>query len=168
MWLVPEAAQQDRLAALVEGLAARCGTPSFVPHVTLLGGLDAKVAVLERALVGLAACQPPLGLPALGATGHDEYFRRVVVELEATPELLRLRERALARLGAGSGRRFAPHLSLVYGWLPDSEAAALAGEIAPELPAAIRCDTVALVRTQGPPAAWREVVRHALAPRGLG
>src|SRR5262245_25437914 len=80
LWLVPAGAPARRLAALIDRLARRCGSPRFEPHVTLLGGLRrgpaSGTAALER-LAAAIAKRGPFAVRLAGAASGGPFFRAV-------------------------------------------------------------------------------------------
>lgn len=163
LWLVPEGPARARLDGLIADLAARLRTTPFRAHVTLLGGvkLDERDA-LERARDLAARLRPvPLSFPR---AGHGaEYFRCVVLEAEATADVLGAHQRARRAMGRGPDR-FLPHLSLVYGRLGEAMRAELAREVerALEVPLALSGSRLELCETRGAPSRWRSCGGFAL------
>jgi 2'-5' RNA ligase len=147
----------------MEELSARHGTPRFVPHLTLLGGIGADDWVARRAQ-WLASSVPPFDL-TLGsrAVARDDYWRAVVVEALPSVDLLRLHHlarEAFDRLEDPA--LFEPHLSLLYGDLP----AALRHGIVqglPNLRGTFRVDSLGVWSTEGVPGEWREVASFPLS-----
>lgn len=166
LWLCPEDPVQARLEDLIETLAARLGTRTFAPHVTLVGGLSIPEAAARAACGTLAARIPPLRVRSAGLSESDRFFRCIVVELERTPELESARQVASTALGVPPSPFF-PHVSLVYGRLAISERRALIRSLAarPDL-AGLDLDlsTLELVLTAGPTSAWKRLDR---VPLGL-
>lgn len=156
LWLVPDDVARARLQAAIAETAARAGTPPFPAHLTLLGGirLDEPEA-LERTRALAGRLRPvPLRLPR---AGHEaEYFRCVFLEAEPTADLLGAHQRARVAIGRGPDR-YRPHLSLVYGRLPEARRAELAGEAerALEVPVAATAARLELWRTAGAVSRWR-------------
>lgn len=154
LWLVPEGEVHGRLATLIESLARRLGTPSFAPHVTLLGGiLDAEAEVLTRA-TELTRGLAPLVIPLERIDGSDDYFRCLFVRAGETEALLAAHERAGRAFGRGQAAPFLPHLSLVYGRLAPGGKQRLIAELKVSLPAEFRATRLEVVRTEGPPEDW--------------
>lgn len=166
LWVMPRGEEAQRLAALIDELAARHGTPRFAPHLTLLPLVEgAEDDVLARA-AELARELPPLEVRLLGPETRDEYFRRLFVRAEATPALREAHARAAARFGREANPGFLPHVSLLYGRLPAEEAEGLRAALVGRVEG--RFDAVHLHawRTAGPVADWRPLGRFALGAGG--
>lgn len=157
LWLVPEGEVHGRLAALIDDLARRLGTPSFAPHVTLVGGiLDAEPEVLARA-ADLARALAPVAIFLEGIDGSDDYFRCLFVRAGATEALRAAHGRAGRSFAHAGTSPFRPHVSLVYGKLPPAQKQRLAEELAGSLPPDFLATGLEVVRTQGPPQDWRRL-----------
>jgi len=164
LWLVPEGATGERLAGLIDRLAARLGTTAFAPHVTLLPGVSgAEDDVLGRARA-LATDLEPFSIEFSGIDGHDAHFRCLFFRVGGSPVLREAHARAARRFDRAPDPTFDPHLSLVYGSL----AAAAKAELTPELEARIPAPLVArrlhVWRTEGAVGDWRELVALDLGP----
>jgi 2'-5' RNA ligase len=165
LWLLPEAAVEERLTRCVAELASRQGTPPFSAHVTLLAGIP---AARDEVLVGareLARQLMPIPLKTKGFGGEDDYFRSFFLSLELSPRLREARRLCGSLLDAGHDQPFEPHLSLVYGRLEDREKAGLADELRDlgRLLDATSADRIGVVVTEGPVSAW---IRIATLPLG--
>ncbi|HEY6548756.1 MAG TPA: 2'-5' RNA ligase family protein [Vicinamibacteria bacterium] len=162
LWLLPEAAEGDRLARVISRLASRLGTPAFAPHVTLLPGLAfPKDEVVDRTaplLTDLEALSVALGSPA----GRDEPFQRLFLPVAMTFRLVHAHALFRSAFAPGDERPFEPHLSLVYGPLAEAEKASLLREIVPDLPKRLRLSTLEVVETEGPVEKWQSLARFPL------
>jgi 2'-5' RNA ligase len=141
LWLAPAGAEAQALSALVLELSQRLGTPRFEPHLTLLGPLApaAGEAGLEEKVASLAGRLAPLALRSARAEA------RALCPAPEAP--------------------FRPHLSLAYGRLDASTQVALSAELAPRIPAVVTARHLDLIRTDGPPHAWRRLRRFDLGGR---
>jgi 2'-5' RNA ligase len=68
--------------------------------------------------------------------------------------------------GGPKPSEFVPHLSLLYVDRPEAERRAHVERIAARLPRQVRFTKLRLVRTEGPPGAWRNIAEEALSERG--
>jgi 2'-5' RNA ligase len=165
VWLVPEGDVRQRLAAAIAELGRRHGTPSFEPHVTLLGGIAGGEAEVLRRGALLAASLRPLAVRLVALRRSDEYFRRVFLEAEGSPELLAAHERASDLLGARDRAPFLPHLSLVYGRLAAEDASAAEEALhALTLPLTFEARRLEVHLTEGAVPDWRRLAAHPLSP----
>ena len=113
IWLLPQAAQEQALQAVIDGLADQHGTVRFQPHLTVCGSLR-NIAALDAA----SACVRQSGSLPLTATitgvasGAESPFRAVFAEVENTQGLQEFRETLRDMTGAGD--LHPPHISLLY------------------------------------------------------
>jgi len=158
LWLMPAGDAHDRLARLIVSLAARFSTPPFPPHVTLLAGIEGRP---EDEALGvsrvLAAALPPLFLRLLTVDGRAEPFRCLFAPAEASAPLLAAHAAAARAFGREPDPGFLPHLSLVYGALPEPTKRALAAEVADLVARPFPAARLHAWRTEGRVGDWREL-----------
>ena len=157
LWLTPEGVAREKLAALIDRLAAELGTAAFAPHVTLLPGLPGPEAeVLDRARV-LAGELPPLFLAFSGMDGNSAHFRCLFLRVATSPALREAHARAARHFGREPEASFDPHLSLVYGTLDAARKDDLKREVLPLAAASFKARRLHVWRTEGPVGEWREL-----------
>jgi 2'-5' RNA ligase len=149
LWLLPEGAVYEELSARIDALASQHGSPRFPPHVTLLGGLTGDAAELLAAAARTASATDPFTVRLVAAVARNEYFRRLVLEVQPTEALDAARARAAAALTLPA-TGFEPHLSLLYG-----RAEVASTDAGVRLPLAFTCRQLALWRTQGAVSEWQ-------------
>jgi len=164
IWLVPEGDVREKLAARIAELSRRYGTPSFEPHVTLLGGIgEGEGEVLRRGAL-LAASARPIAIRLSAVRRGDEYFRCLFLEAERSPDLLAAHEHASDLLGARGRAPFLPHLSLLYGRLAAEDVSATDEALhAVALPVAFEARCLEIHRTEGTVPEWRRLAAHPLS-----
>jgi hypothetical protein len=163
LWLVPEGAEADLFARLIDGLASRLGTPGFAPHVTLLPSLAGREGEVVRRAREMASTLEPHGLPLGPIEGRSEYFRCLYLRVPETLRLLTTRAQARLTFPATREAPFEPHLSLVYGGLSPEARESLIAELAPRVPARLACTVLEVVRTEGTAADWHSLARFDLS-----
>lgn len=158
LWLMPEGAVREGLAALIDRLATRLGTAAFVPHVTLLPGLSGleEEEVLDRARV-IAAELRPLPLAFSGVDGSDTHFRCLFLRVVASAALWEAHALASRHFAREPDETFDPHLSLVYGALDAGRKARLRRELHLDDPLPFEGRHLHVWRTEGPVGDWREL-----------
>jgi len=163
LWLTPEGETRERLAGLIQRLAARLGTVPFAPHVTLLAGLTEPDDVVLQAAAALSADLVPFTIALDGVEGRDEPFRCLFVRAVATDALGQAHAAAARLFGRAHDPAFLPHLSLVYGWLAPEVKIALARELEAEARCSIEARGLHVWRTAGLVTDWRRLDVFALA-----
>ena len=159
LWLVPEGEVAAVLTRLIEDLAAELGTPTFPPHVTLLGGLRGREGDVLRKAREMAAALEPLTLPLGPVTGRDDHFRGLFVRIPETLKLLTTHAQARITYRIANEAPFEPHLSLAYGRFSVAERERLALATAPRIAPRMSCSALEVMHTQGAVADWRRIAR---------
>jgi 2'-5' RNA ligase len=162
LWLSPTGGSAAAFRSRIEQYARELDLPSFAPHVTLLSGWpdESSDESMSMFLSGLTSVE----LPVRGVTTSTDYFRCVVIELEATAALLAMRRHAQFLAGRAGDGEYRPHLSLVYGDVSAARRERVRREVEVGLPASIRLGRLDVVRTTGPVEGWRVLVSHSLPP----
>jgi hypothetical protein len=113
IWLLLQAAQEQALQAVIDGLAGQHGTVRFQPHLTVCGSLR-NIAALDAASAYVRQSGSlPLSTAITGvASGTESPFRAVFIEVENSPGLRDFRE--TLRNMTGAGELHPPHISLLY------------------------------------------------------
>jgi len=164
--LIPPPDLAAILRRTIARLSDRFETPRFDPHVTLLGGVrrsasgcaesfDRLAAVLERA-------GAPIEIAITGVAHSADYYRCVCLEVGRGAALLQARSAARRGFGVAREEGFDPHVSLLYGRLPAETRERVARRLAGRAGAVWAAAGIALVRTSGPPRAWRTLERVGL------
>jgi 2'-5' RNA ligase len=162
LWFTPGGAVRARLRRLIERLASQHGTAAFVPHVTLLGGLagrrDAVLAKAESLAHGIR----PFVIQLTRADMHDYFFEALFIHARHSPAPVRANRLARSVFGKPGGRKFMPHLSLLYGDLPVAAKEAILDRIGRRFDLAFAVRHVELWAIRGGPKQWRRVKRIPL------
>lgn len=116
VFLVPpqESLLYTELRTCINEIAEAKGTPSFIPHTTLIGGMvgDEKGAIERTKLLSKSLRQFDIRLGDLGSNGI--YFQMLFSKVDPTESVMHSNQRAQEIFGMNSGKYF-PHLSLAYG-----------------------------------------------------
>lgn len=140
-WLIPAEPWRGRLQATIDRLSHRFGTPRFDAHITMHVGVAGQMPV--EAVVDAVAAEFPIVRLLPGPTGHTEArFKTLFIAFD-DPVLVRMHRGFRQLLGTESDYVFAPHLSLLYGPLPEPTRAELAGAT-DHRDAAIEFDSIAI------------------------
>ncbi|SRR5258708_11570565 len=114
LWVVPPPEISDLLQKLITNLSSKYNSPSFEPHMTLLGNISSdKKPMLEKANTLVSKLKPlPLSLSEISFS--TTYFQSVFVRVKATAELMNAN--LIAKdIYQTDNSVFMPHISLIYG-----------------------------------------------------
>lgn len=162
LWFSPAGAMRARLRRLIKRLAAHYGTEAFIPHVTLLSGLaGARDDILARSGL-LADRMPPFAIRLTRADMHDYFFEALFIHARHSPALTRANRLARSVFAKPGGKKFMPHLSLLYGDLPVAAKEAILDRIGRRFDLAFEVRHVELWAIRGRPNAWKRVKRLPL------
>lgn len=122
IWLCPTATANQHLQNTIDDIADQEGTPSFAPHVTLLGDIVAAPRHTES-LCRLAFAQTAVVDARIeGLAMTNQFFMSLFADLDVPSYLHDLRRTLADRLGLDVAPDFRPHLSLAYGLARDAQA----------------------------------------------
>ena len=148
VWLMPHAADERRLSAIVDELAAEFDAPRFRPHLTLVEDNATDAAELERLAGRLGAGITAFAAAIAGIGATDLYYRSLYARFAAAGPLLELKRRAIATIAFSPIADFLPHVSLLYGVAEGPHKRQAVAALEQRLAgAAIRFDRVAVVRS---------------------
>ena len=155
LWLLPPPPIRDRFTGLIDRLGRQFETPRFTPHLTLIGSLDLPLDDLVERTTDLAANLAPVPIRLTGPGWTDQYFRCFFMRAERSPELLAAHENACTTLGQQAESDYMPHLSLVYGNVPQEQKDNIAESIGADFNLAFHADRIGLCCPTGTPEQWQ-------------
>jgi 2'-5' RNA ligase len=167
LWLLPPPSIRDRFAGLIDRLSRQFGTPRFTPHLTLIGSLDSPLEKLVEKTADLAANLAPVAIRLTGPGWTDQHFRCFFMRAERSLELLAAHETACATLGQQAESDYMPHLSLVYGNLPQKQKDKIVETIGTAFSVAFHVDRIGLCYPAGTPEQWQLPHTFALTGRSV-
>ena len=165
LWLVPAGDAEKVLQAVLERLAREYTGPTFLPHVTLLGGIVGSESEIVSRSRELAAQIAPFAVHLDGVDSGESYFQSVFATASPTPELLAVREAAQQAFPEAPVEPYRPHLSLLYGDLSAEIKRTVVEGLRGTLPASFEARTLVLVQTGDAVADWRYPLRAPFSQR---
>ena len=163
LWLLPEEAVSTRVAAVIDHLARTRGGPRFLPHVTVVAGMERPAVDLRTRMRALARSLPPLAVTLGRAAARAEHFKALFVEIDSA-DLRALHIRAAAALGVPADPEYLPHLSLAYGEFTPAAKDAMLDRVGRRWGERCVLDRLALVPLAGSPESWTPVATERLVP----
>ncbi|NOD64700.1 MULTISPECIES: 2'-5' RNA ligase family protein [unclassified Ruegeria] len=116
IWMLPEEPLLTDLSKRIKRFADANGTPSFIPHVTLVGDIAGEEAELKATLGKFSAGLSSCNLTVTGIGAENVFFKSLYLDLAPTADLVREQEKLASALPASQRPRdFLPHVSVAYG-----------------------------------------------------
>ena len=165
LWLIPQGETCRQFADIIARLSERFGTPTFDPHVTLLGGLLGPEKELVTRISHIIRSMRPIQIHTSTLHSQDDYFRQLFVQVDKSGPLMETRARVKVLAGGRRERPFSPHVSFMYGDVPYQDREALLMEMGGELVTEFETKTLHVVDTTGTPEKWRRVGEFLLPER---
>lgn len=123
VWAMPPPERREEFVKLMNDLRSEFGGPSFEPHVTVVGvqrlTKSQACANLEAACRAVAPYTCRLNQVARGT----HFYQCVYILVQPTPEVMQANVLAKRCFGLSTNplESYMPHMSLLYGDLPDDE-----------------------------------------------
>src|SRR3989344_5644563 len=139
LWLMPDDSNYKLLKNIINSVSNAYNTPSFEPHMTLIG----ELAISDRALVIAKTETLVTKLSALHANlksvnQTDHFFRSLFLTAELENNLNIANTYAREIFMRQKDLQFFPHLSLAYGRLSEDVKAEISSKIAGFLPLSVK------------------------------
>lgn len=156
IWIVARGPPGERLSDIIRGFSRAYKTPCFPPHVTLLARVPHAQAETVARTRELAAALDRFEIELAEPAFTTDYFRSLFIEARPEISLLAAHRRTCELFGV-SPEAYLPHLSLLYGNLPDSEKQAAIAKFGRDYPSRFTAEALDVYLTEGVPEAWRLV-----------
>jgi len=154
LWLIPKGEIADELSSLIVRLSREHSTPSFEPHVTLIGEINLpRPAAISRTRE-LAASIRSFDVRLNRVAHHDRYFQCVFLLADKTAEIMKAHSTACAVFQQKDTKEYMPHLSLLYGRLDAKTRQRVILDTGDMMNIIFRANEIFLYCTEGEPAAW--------------
>ncbi len=170
LWLVPDVDSEVHrvLKGYIAAMSKEYQTPNFVPHVTLLGGVDENEVDICCNTRKLANELAPYEIEFGGLGSNGIYFQILFSKVELTEAVMHANTLAQRILGVNQGIYF-PHLSLAYGDFSPKELAVMGEQLQKRIGSVsgmrFLVREIELWRTEGKVADWHKVAVFPLNPR---
>ncbi len=113
LWFMPENSIYNKFETIIKELAKKYNTPTFKPHITLIGSIT-KEDVFEKTEL-LSKKIKPFTIKIVKASYMFDYFRCVLALAETSLEIMDAAKLAREIFIDYNKRDYIPHLSLMYG-----------------------------------------------------
>ena len=115
LWLLPDNRENGKYARIIKKLSHRTGLPSFEPHLTLFGRINANPEPLFDFFKNMANKQKTISTKIKKIKFGTSYWKSFYIEIEKNTSLGALQKQMIAPISHLRDYLFDPHLSLAYG-----------------------------------------------------
>jgi len=154
LWLTPTGEASLTLTNLISDLSGRYSSPSFAPHVTLLGELTDSYEAIESRASKLSMNFRPQQIKLTKVEYLDEYFRCLFIRVEETAEIIEANLRAREIFDRQNDLRYMPHLSILYGNFPQATKDEIIRRIGRQFTLSFEVTRLCLIDTSSRPEDW--------------
>lgn len=121
VWLVPQEKDKLYLYEIIDKLAKENNAPTFIPHLTLLPGIEMEVNDLKIILNEVFNQTKSFKINKTKISQSEQFFKTVFIEFELDENLKNLFMRLSEKTDNKSIDAFNPHISLLYKTMPEEE-----------------------------------------------
>lgn len=157
LWFMPAGAVNQRLSQLIARLAERYASPTFPPHLTLLGSIEASEEEIISKTQALASQISPFPIRLATIAYTDLYYRALFVNADHSAEIVAAYQQAEKAFPRHQKTDYMPHVSLLYGYFPVETKQRIIKEIGEPFIAAFEADTLYLYLTEGAVSDWQRI-----------
>lgn len=162
LWALPDNKSSERLQAIIETFCQRYHSPPFVPHITLVHMMEGTKALLLAQAVKIASQFCPFDVSFTTVGAEEDPYRALYLIAAPTEKLSECYRTALSSFGIAPKKPFFPHISLLYGVIPNEEKEKFKNELYTCLPLTVSISTLSLWSVDGEPDDWKEISRLPL------
>ena len=157
IWLMPAGRIYTNLNNTIRGISREYGTPSFEPHVTLIGGPEGSKEEILIRTSQLARQIRPYLITLTSADYLDEYFRCLFVKVRKSKFVMNANLKASKIFNFKQYSTYSPHLSLMYGIFSIKEKKEIIKKIDGDLNIKFYAESLHLFYTLGDPSSWHRI-----------
>jgi len=164
LWLLPPKPIQAVFQPVIDRWAKKLNTPSFEPHITILGEISGSQKQVIRQTDQLAVKTKPVPITFSEVSVSTTYFQCVFARVKPTLAILSLYQRFQKKFHYSTQTLYMPHMSLIYGRLGFNQRLAAVNAI--KLPVKqFLADRIILVDADSRnPKTWRQTMEFFLNP----
>lgn len=121
IWLLPDTNDTEYLSRIITNLSHKFNSPTFLPHITIYGLVDAHLSVVEDAVTNAISNLNSFTVKKSGINYLDDIWKTIFINIFPNQELESINEKLAQKLGQYANYEFLPHISLMYKKLAESE-----------------------------------------------
>ncbi len=115
LWLLPDNRENGKYARIIKKLSLRTGLPSFEPHLTLFGRINANPEPFFEFFRNMANKQKMISTKIKKIKFGTSHWKSFYIDIEKNTSLEALQKQMIAPINHLRDYLFDPHLSLAYG-----------------------------------------------------
>ena len=115
LWLLPGKRENGKYARMIKKLSLRTGLPSFEPHLTLFGRINANPEPFFEFFRNMANKQKMISTKIKKIKFGTSHWKSFYIDIEKNTSLEALQKQMIAPINHLRDYLFDPHLSLAYG-----------------------------------------------------
>ena len=115
LWLLPDNRENGKYARIIKKLSLRTGLPSFEPHLTLFGRINANPEPFFEFFKNMANKQKTISTKIKKIEFGTSHWKSFYIDIEKNRSLEALQKQMIAPINHLIDYMFDPHPSLAYG-----------------------------------------------------
>ena len=115
LWLLPDNRENGKYTRIIKKISHRTGLPSFEPHLTLFGRINANPEPLFDFFKNMANKQKTISTKIKKIKFGTSHWKSFYIDIEKNRSLEALQKQMIAPINHLRDYLFDPHLSLAYG-----------------------------------------------------
>ena len=115
LWLLPDNRENGKYERIIKKLSHRTGLPSFEPHLTLFGRINANPEPFFEFFKNMANKQKTISTKIKKIKFGTSHWKSFYIDIEKNTSLEALQKQMIAPINHLRDYLFDPHLSLAYG-----------------------------------------------------
>ena len=115
LWLLPDNRENRKYERIIKKLSHRTGLPSFEPHLTLFGRINANPEPFFEFFRNMANKQKMISTKIKKIKFGTSHWKSFYIDIEKNTSLEALQKQMIAPINHLRDYLFDPHLSLAYG-----------------------------------------------------
>ena len=157
LWLMPLGAINQKFSQLIAQLAEQYSSPTFPPHVTLIGSIQADEQEITSKAEEVASKIRPFVMKLTDVDYTNSYYRALFVKVKPSANLLAAYQVARNILLDDQETSYMPHLSLLYADFAPEKKKQIVEHIDNRFMDEFEVDTLYLYLTEGAVGDWRKI-----------
>jgi len=159
LWFMPTGKIYHKYKNIIKDLAKKYNSPTFEPHVTLIGNIKDKDVFEKTSL--LSKKIKPITIKIIKASYMFDYYRCVLALAEPNKEIMEAAKTARELFTDYNKREYIPHLSLLYGNFSEEIKQKIVNELG-DLSVEFKVNKIHLVTSGDIPEKWSVVKEYKL------